>query len=113
EIMAAYKNRNEAKADDWLVFFDKLVDDYLVKGQVRFSKRIKAVRNKLEKFLGGKSMRLDESRLAWLKDLETYLYSIGNGVNTVGGNLKVIKQVYRAAIDHGLIENPDMKILQY
>ncbi len=113
EIMQAYKDRNVAKADDWLVFFDKLVDDYLVKGQVRFSKRIKAVRNKLEKFIGNNRIKLDETSLAWFKDFEKYLYSLGNGVNTVRGNLKVIKQVYRAAIDIGLVENPDQKIFSY
>lgn len=113
EIMQAYKDRNIAKADDWLVFFDQVVDDYLIKGQVGFSKRIKAVRNKLEKFIGGKPMKLDETRLAWFKEFETYLYSLGNHVNTVGGNLKVIKQIYRIAIDHDLVENPDLKIFQY
>lgn len=70
--------------------------------------RVRAVVSKVSTYLCGKEIPLDAVTVSWLKDYESYLKGeLGNKVNTVGANLKVIRKVLNDALDEGLIaQNP-------
>ncbi len=114
EIVEAYQESKKPQSDDWLKFFDKEIQKYRDHGKTRFAIRIEVVRNKWAEFLDGKSLALQETSLAHLSDFESFLkLEKRNASNTVAGNIKVIKQIYRTAYKHGLVKNLNVQVLSY
>lgn len=68
-------------------------------------KRYEAVISKVRKYVGAKDIPLTEITATWLKEYEAYLSNVlGNGVNTIASNLKVLRTVLAEATSEGLIE---------
>ncbi len=114
ELVEAYQESKRPQSDDWLKFFDREIQKYKDHGKTRFAIRIEVVRNKWAEFLDGKALPLQETSLAHISDFESFLKTNKkNAPNTVAGNIKVIKQIYRTAAKHGLIEKPNTQVLSY
>lgn len=114
-LMAKYKAHKSAEQlpSSWLNYFDKQIEHYKSIKKERYAIRMQAIRNKFSDFLDGESKDLNDTNVELASKFEAYLYSLNNQPNTVSGNLKVIKQVYRKAIDDNLITSPDLKFLKY
>ena len=59
---------------------------------------------KMKKYLNNHSLSFKDIDPTFLRRYETYLKSIGNGTNTIHGNLKRIRSIYYAAIKEGVID---------
>ena len=114
-LMAKYKAHKSAEQlpSSWLNYFDKQIEHYKSIKKERYAIRMEAIRNKFRDFLGGQLLDLNDTSVELASKFEAYLYSIKNQSNTVDGNLKVIKQIYRRAIDDNLVTSPDLKFLKY
>jgi integrase len=70
--------------------------------------------NKLEAFLGSKKdLHFDEISYDFLKKYERYLKKIGNGVNTIHGNMKFLKTVYNDALARKIFRTSDNPWIDY
>lgn len=68
-----------------------------------------AIINKLETFLKGNDLLFEEitiDSIDWIKEYERYLKKLGNSINTIHNNLKIIKATYNDAIKSEVFE-PD------
>lgn len=63
-----------------------------------------AIINKLEVFLKGNDLLFEEITYDWIKEYERYLKSLGNSVNTIHNNLKILKATYNDAIKSEVYE---------
>lgn len=115
DIMAQYKTKKSSAhlPSSWITYFDKLIAHYKSIKKERYAIRMKAIRNKLSDFLGMEVLDLNDTTVDLANKFEAYLYSLGNAPNTTAGNLKVLKQVYRKAIDDQIVTNPNMQFLKH
>lgn len=68
--------------------------------------RYKAVISKVEQYLNEKDIPISSVTVTWLRDYESYLLNeLGNSVNTVGSNLKVLRTVLSEAAVEGIINH--------
>ena len=112
DVLAAYKIK-DSKTSSWLNYFPAIIQRYKAVKKYRYSIRLNAIFNKLKDYFNGKDVELGKTNIDLMKGFEEYLYRIGNSINTVAVNLKVIKQVYRQAIREGLVDAPNMQVLEY
>ncbi len=112
-LIQAFKNRKSLNNQTWIAYGEAQVNHYKSVGKERYALKMKVALNKLEVYLKGNDLALNQTDLAMIKGFDAYLREIGNSPNTVDVNLKVIKLIYRRAMDEGLIENPNLQFLKY
>jgi integrase/recombinase XerD len=115
DIIAKYKEQKNASQlpSSWINYFDRLIIHFKSIKKERYAIRMQAIRNKLKNFLGDTSLDLKDTTVELANQFEAYLYSLGNAPNTTAGNLKVLKQVYRKAIDDQIVNSPNMQFLKH
>ena len=66
--------------------------------------KAKAVVSKMQAYMNGKDLLLNEITVYWLRNYDMYLRStLGNTTNTVHSNLKVIRRIINKAIEEDLL----------
>lgn len=92
----------DTKSDSFISFYEKHVD-YLGANPESYGtwKNMNSKLNKLKNYLNEEDLTFDEIDHAFLDGYREYLYSIGNGVNTVSRNLQDIGSVLKLAIIQG------------
>jgi len=87
----------------FLKYFKKNLDFLEKSGNFGNYKRIKTVYNKLCNYLEGKDLNFDEINVTFLKHYEGYLANtVGNSVNTIHANMKVIRKIINDAINEDI-----------
>jgi integrase/recombinase XerD len=102
-----------SKPSDFFEFANKVLENYLLDGQIGTYDRCKSVIHKLNKYTSGQSLTFNEITPEYLAKYEKYLKTKqGNSINTVHSNFKFIRKVFNDAINQDLVSlnsNPFLK----
>jgi len=82
----------------FIKFANARVKQFEQTGKVRTAAKYKAIINKLERYLKGRTFNFEHFDVAFLYDYENHLKSIGNGTNTIHNNLKSLRAILYIAI---------------
>ena len=88
----------------FLEFSEKMVSRMASVYAFGMINRTKTVVNKIKIYLKGKDVPLADITVTWLKDYEAYLRTeLGNHINTVSANTKVIRKIINEAENEDLL----------
>lgn len=95
----------EEKTDsvNFIKFARRYNKKFEAKGVYNSFRRHETIINKLEDYKGS-DITFEDITVPFLTDYENYLASIGNSVNTIHGNLKVIRAMVYQAIREGIMK---------
>lgn len=92
---------------DFLAYFHKHVERLENAKKYGSHFKAKSVLTKLKEYLGASGLRFEEITVSWLKDYEEYLRDeLGNSINTIHSNLKIIRKLFNDAVREDII-NPN------
>lgn len=103
--MSSLKREIEGKSVvniDFFAFIDSLINDLKKARKFGNAEIYKALRNKIEKFHGKRSLSFRQINYVFIKKLETQHYSCGNTAGGLSVYLRTLRSVYKKAIKHGI-----------
>jgi len=100
EIKALRKKENQTETE-FLGYCKEYLSRIEVSKSISTYRKRKSVVTKLKDFLGSKPLPFNQITVSLLMDFEKYLYSIGNGKNTVGNHVRIIRTILYSAIKEG------------
>ncbi len=112
-LIEKFKGRNQQHKESWIPYAKKQIDYYRSVGKDRYAIKMRVMTKKLENYLNDKDLAISDSDLEMIQGFDGYLREIGNAPNTVDVNLKILKLIYRKAIDEGIVESPNLHFLKY
>lgn len=106
-LLQIYKNSKQYDSSSLLVFYQSVIDEKKLKGNIRTATTYQKYLDKLTKFVSFLSFS-DISPL-WAKDYELWLLKKGNQINTIASNFKALNSVLNKATKLGLIDKNPLK----
>lgn len=89
---------------DLFQFADKYVENLQATGKIGTYRRAKYTIEKLKAYHGNETLLFHEFNLQFLKNYEEHLVQIGNKVNTIHSNLKLIRTIVNNAVNEKLLK---------
>lgn len=91
-------------SESFLKYFEQDLVALEKRGKINTTKKAQSVYNKLKEFLGGRDLLFDELTVSFLNRYKNHLrYDLGNGVNTIHGDLKIFRKLVKAAVREDLV----------
>ncbi|MCF6364931.1 MAG: site-specific integrase [Bacteroidales bacterium] len=88
----------------FLQYFSEYIDTLEKSGKFSYYKKSKTVFTKLSEYVGDKKITFNELTVTFLKRYERYLSeNLGNSINTIHSNMKVIRKVINDAINEDIL----------
>jgi len=88
----------------FLQYFSEYIDTLEKSGKFSYYKKSKTVFTKLSEYVGNKKVTFNELTVTFLKRYERYLSeNLGNSINTIHSNMKVIRKVINDAINEDIL----------
>ncbi|PCJ27831.1 MAG: hypothetical protein COA97_02530 [Flavobacteriales bacterium] len=102
--VAEYLKGNE-KEGSFVSYAKKIKQRFLDSEQINSYKKYKTFITKLQTYLGeGKDLKFNQINVSFLVNYEVYLKKIGNSINTVQKEIKVLRAILYRAINEDLFE---------
>jgi len=87
----------------FLQYFSEYIDTLEKSGKFSYYKKSKTVFTKLSEYVGDKKITFNELTVTFLKRYQRYLSeNLGNSINTIHSNMKVIRKVINDAINEDI-----------
>ncbi|SDK25757.1 Site-specific recombinase XerD [Catalinimonas alkaloidigena] len=100
-------------SESFLKYAHRYINSLEKAGKIGTWDKARTVISKLETYLGKKDLLFDDVTVSFLKRYETYLKEdLGNSVNTVYSNIKIIKKLFSDAVTEDVIsieKNPFLR----
>ncbi|NAS30396.1 tyrosine-type recombinase/integrase [Flavobacteriaceae bacterium R38] len=104
-LLQLYKNSKKYDSSSFIDFYQKIVDEFRLKGKIRTADTQQKYITKLKLFASHVSF--SDLSVQFAKDYEKWMLEKGNKINTVASNFKSLYSVLNKAVKAGLIkENP-------
>lgn len=88
---------------DFFPYADKFAEQFFKHGKIGSHRRAKSVIQKLRNYLGEKPFYFDQFTVTFLKEYESHLAEIGNGLNTIHANMRLIRTIINNAVREDLM----------
>jgi integrase len=92
------------KSMSFLEYGNQLANSIKVNNHYANYKKYNTVILKLTDFKNNEDIQFDELTPSFLDSFEAYLVKLGNGVNTINSNFRIIRAIYYKAIEKGYVE---------
>lgn len=100
-------------SEKFIPYAEKYVASLERKGKIGSYDKANATVSKLKQYIGKKDFSFDDLTVYFLKNYEEYLQTnLGNSVNTIHSNMKIIRRIVKEAINDDLFtanKNPFLK----
>ncbi len=103
--LAIKENIKGKTPPSFLKYFGDYIEELEGKNKFNTFRPAGSVLQKLKKYLKGKDLTFEEINYQFLKNYELYLRKeVGNSINTIHANLKIIRRLLNAAVREEIIE---------
>lgn len=100
--------------EKFIPYAEKYVENLERKGKIGSYDKANATISKLKEYIGKKDFRFDDLTVYFLKSYERYLQvELGNSVNTIHSNMKIIRRIVKEAINDDLFVQSKNPFLKY
>lgn len=101
------KNKSKYNSNSFLDFYQKIIDEMILKGSIRTAKTNQHYLDKLVKFQSFVSF--SDLSPTWAKDYEKFMLNRNNKTNTIASNFKGINAALNKAVKLNLIDSNPLK----
>jgi integrase len=108
------KIKGKEQSDDFMDYFSNHLTALKKSGQIGSLDKANAVYSKLKTYLNGKRLTFADITVSFLKEYDLYLKEkLGNSVNTIHSNMKVIRKLIYDAVREEIITIEKNPFLRY